>query len=358
MKLFRKKNMGALFLLALVSMQVTSREARASDLQSVRLCLDSLSSVHGVEEYERVVKTCFELAKPFAESDSVSGISLYLQTLLAERGLRHDGSREFYRAIASEGQNYFVSHLQKYLGNENLRRLSEVELLDALEALDTAVFYSSLVYAEPAGLGDELRILETLTERKLATPAQATKVFQSLLGNSEWERAAGLTKSWPELGSLPRIRREEAPGPGELGYLTLSADLGTLTLKKYAPTTGPAILIYGDCHFAIEAFRELSAHPDFVKAMLRYGLVVGSPNNTDFAAIDSWRKQFPAFEIHPLYKTGAWFERGFKNTASPSFAFLRNGKIEFAFEGALDGLTEKFRTGLKKIGLPVSGVRK
>jgi hypothetical protein len=80
-------------------------------------------------------------------------------------------------------------------------------------------------------------------------------------------------------------------------------------------------------------------------------LVTGSPDNIEFAEIDSLRRQFPSFEIHPIYNTGAWFQWGFNNMISPNFAFLLDGKTVYTFNGDISELQNEFCVGLSKIGL-------
>jgi len=324
---------------------------KAADLQTVRHCLDSLQSPQDGDAYKRQVEVCFEKAKTFAESPSVSGKALYFRALAFKRNLAWDGTRSFFQAMSDEMQNYYKTHLHNSLQSGRLHRLTNRSLEDALEAVDQGLFYPSIVYADPLGPEQEVLIFRQLEKRHRASQEQATKVFGTLLRNSEWKLAQELTERWPRLGRLPKIVSENSQRTEELGYFVVSSDLNTLLLKRFYLTKGPSVLIFGDCHFAIDAFRELSARPAFVTAMLEHGLVTGSPDNIDFAHIDLLRKQFPAFEIHPLYKTGAWFQRGFNNTVGPNFAFLMDGKIVHAFEGGVPNLQKEFCLGLNRIGL-------
>lgn len=320
----------------------------ATGIEEVRLCLNSLPQ-QKPQDRDVAAEACYQLAKPFAYSKSLLGRFLYFRALVFRQ--RPDGEHS-YQPIADKITAYYRAQLDKSLRHSDLRILPTKSLDEILVSLDLGLFYPSLVYVDPAGLKQMSRVFREIERRKKATVEQAMMVRNTLLQNSEWALSQKLTKRWPQLSPLPEFVNEALLLPEDLGYLSLSEDLTKLTLKRFPLQTGPKIVVnaFSDCPFAIEAFRELSTRTEFVTAMKNFGLVTTNANNTDYREIDSLRKQFPAFELHPLFKVGAWFQM-MRISSSPDFRFLLNGKIEHSFSGSRSDLQENFCLGLSKIGL-------
>ena len=107
------------------------------------------------------------------------------------------------------------------------------------------------------------------------------------------------------ISDLGSILVQDEITTNDLGYYTLATNLNTMTLKKFNSEDGVKIIMFGDCHFAIDAIKALDRNPDLSQIMAETGLVIGS---YDFSAINSLKKDFPNFVIHPIYKEGAWFQ--------------------------------------------------
>lgn len=337
-----------LFLLLLV----LALPAQATSPLDVRTCLNLLPSIQDFERAKEHAEICYRKAKIFSESESVSDRAIYLEALVSVVGFRHF-SRELsaYQIMADETLGYYKSHLYPLLESSRLPTFSDQVLIDALEAINSGLFYPSLVNPEPPGVSKISEILSILEARNAAQEEHAFRSVRTFLSLSDWKTAKEIVQRWPQIGPLPDVDLGTTLLPTELGYLSLSSDKRTLVLQKYVVSKGPQILIFGDCHFAIDAYQELSSRPAFVKAMREYGLVLGSPVNFNVAEIDSLRTQFPAFEIHPVYKQGAWSQKGFNTLISPNFAFFLDGKAVHTFSSFIPELQNEFCRGLEKIGL-------
>ena len=217
--------------------------------------------------------------------------------------------------------------------------------------LTAVCFTLGIAFDTELGLDQTQMIFRELVARGAATLADAQMMEGELLKNSEWKKAKALTELWPALGWIPDFVSDPGLKNSDLSYLTLSPDLSTLTQTKLQLTSGPQIIMYGDCHFAVYAIAQLAAHPDISEIMGDlHGLVLASVDNNDFVGMNQQREQYPGFENHPIFKSGNWYQNGYNIIDMPNFIFLRDGVVQYSAIGAQDAV-QSFCRGLKAIGL-------
>lgn len=280
--------------------------------------------------------------------------ALRLQSLADS--LETDGSREGFQQKADALAQYFFEHIDNQVSLHAMKSWSDQEILVVYDGLLALEFWSSKVYATDVALGKYALVFEELEKRKIATNKQAHYLFTALLSNGKWDEAREILRRWPSLSSewIPQIVGAVDLSDAALGYYVVSADLKTMSLKQFDRNRGPRIIISGFCHFADDFIRKLSSQAEFSQIMAQYGIVI-NPNDLSefgFKKMDSLRKEFPAFEFHPVISSGAWFTGGVNTLVSPSVVFLLNGQEAYrSIFGANQDSIVEFCKGLKSIGL-------
>jgi hypothetical protein len=320
-----------------------------ASLPEVRSCLDSLELPDQPGDYNHRIAACFEIAKGFELSPNLSARALYQRALVYDLSIQVNGERGTYESIAAEVSAYYRTGLDR--SSSEVRGLTTEALADLFDGINARVFFPSLVTSHVPALQRERRVFRELEHRGFGTATKAGKLFHSLLRQSLWLEAGELAADWPSLESPPVLEGKLTSG---LNYLSLSLDGHSFSRHSYVPRKGPSIVVSGDCHFALDDFRNLSSDPAIAQVMRDHGFVIGASDNVDTALIDTLRKQFPAFEIHPVVRQGQWFQGGFDTTISPSYNFLLDGKIVYSLPGQASFSPERFCAGLKAIGLSAS----
>lgn len=189
-----------------------------------------------------------------------------------------------------------------------------------------------------------------MEDRKIATDSQASELFRAFVKSNRWTEAKALKARWKSLSkeTTPAIRVEDEVSTEDLGYYSLSSDLSDLILRKFEYKNGMRILISGDCHFAIDAFKILNQKKDFSELMAQRGLVIGG---TDYETIHQLRKQYSNFEIHITHNPSSWFKMGVDIFIMPSFTFFKDGKRTYSFNSVSSNLVGDFCRGLKSTGM-------
>lgn len=213
--------------------------------------------------------------------------------------------------------------------------------------LSGLVFYSSLVSTSDPGVEEARLIFAELFRRNVIDDQLAKNFYTILLRYSDLKGAKELTKQWPQLSAVPELTESKVIRPSELGYFEISSDSKKASLKKFNYGSGSYVVMFADCHFAFDAMKKLSTSPEIRSFMKENGLVIAM--NLDLDEMTSLKKQFPDFELHPIYKTGSWFKKGFDVTDSPSFSFYKDGLQKFTFNGAGSNLLKNFCQGLQQI---------
>jgi hypothetical protein len=261
------------------------------------------------------------------------------------------GEREFYNKISEKLTRYFRNHLDTSISFETVKTMNESVLHSLLEDLSILDFYSREVSPIEISRMKTQIVYEELEKRHKNTDKETQEYYRySLLGYEKWEEATSLASRSPILNSviIPKvIDTSGGIGPQELGYFTLNTDLKSMYLKKFDWSKGPKIILYSDCHFGLNTISILQNNIEIIKIMKDIGIVVG---NYDFFGIDSTRKKYPDFEIHPLHHGGNWFQKGVDTWSSPSILFLKDGIAKYQIIGLNEKyLLEDFCRGLEAI---------
>lgn len=339
------------FFIVLISFSI-SFGAMAS-LNEVQACLEEIRTNPIPEKSQEIINRCYDKALPWATSSSVQGKFLYVQVLQSYLNIGSDRSSR--QALAQKLSNYYLNHLDAEITSSSIQAWSDSDIETVFNGFTAVEFFTSRVFEVDVALEKYKNVFENLEERNLATEMQAHYLYSALLANGQWEKARSVLKRWPQLSptQLPMIEDKNSLPPSSLGYFVVSPDLKTMSLKQFDPSHGPKIVLSGFCHLAEDLIRGLAKEPEISQIMKQSGLVI-NPNEFgefDFQKMDSLRKEFPNFEIHPVNSSGAWFSWGIHTLSSPFVLFLLDGQPKYQMNGVGKYSVKDFCIGLESIGL-------
>ena len=338
-------------MIAIFNMNSSQAMASSEKDDKIKYCFEKILAAQDYPSHVKMAGECYEKAKPFEFSDSLTERSLYLKAL----SFFVSPITSTYQNASEQLTSYYKKFLGPYLIPERLRYLTNIELQDVFDGVDSGLSYSPFVSVDEIGLDKMVDMSAELIKRQVYSQEDIKEMFDLFLQNSEWGHAKNMSLRWPELGFVPSILFSEPVSSSELGFYTLSKDLSSLKLEKARLHVGPQILMFGDCHFAIDLICRIGGKPDLNLIMKQIGIVLAGAGTTDFAEIDSLRKTYSGFELHPLHKQGLWAQSGFNIFESPNLVFLLDGVPKFKMIGSSNKNVEQFCAGLASIGITTPG---
>ncbi len=219
-----------------------------------------------------------------------------------------------------------------------------------LKSLNKASFYS---YGAARYVSLQEKVFDELTLRRLQTADDVERMFQKYLSARMFDKAEALKSRFPasNLWSIPRIVELNEPRSKLYKVYDVSDDSQTATVRHLPVEAGPKIVIaaFGACPVTSRALKYLETDKDLLRALQTNGAIVTA--RFEPAGVAYLNSQFSAARLSIAYEIEDW--PGIDFSSSPTFYFLKDGKILHQFVGwgpAADSIRE-FNKGLRLIGL-------
>jgi len=224
----------------------------------------------------------------------------------------------------------------KTLLGQNAFAPGELAAFDDRTLKDAYALASHFNFYTPSSksLAAQEEILAALGKRGLANEEKVQDLHNYLLDSKLFTKASALKELYPsfELQSVPPITGSLAVKPGEAAVFYTKDGVASLEIRK-VKKNGRRILVAArpDCHFAHDALTAIEKDPELRAVFSKYALTL-TPQ-MDFGALGSWNK---AHRLKYLVANSASDWPGVDFSLSPSFYFIRNGKILHTVPGWAD----------------------
>jgi hypothetical protein len=225
--------------------------------------------------------------------------------------------------------------------DQTLRRL--------FDGLEEASFYS---YGAAPHLPRQERVFEELAARRIATQDDIQDLFQRQLAARAFDKARAFRERFPEAGlwRVPRII-DEAPADAPHRVFDISADSQTATVKVLPVSRGPRIVaaVLGSCPVTTRALKAIEAREPLRRALRELGAAITI--RFEPGGVTDFNEKQKSLRLYVVYDRASW--PGFDLSMSPTFYFLKDGKIERTIRGWDSGTGESFKEfedGLRSIG--------
>jgi hypothetical protein len=225
-----------------------------------------------------------------------------------------------------------------------------LELL--LKSLDAASFYS---YGAPRYVSLQGKVFDEAAKRHVETPDDIQKMFQNYLSARMFDKAGSLRLRFPDanLWRVPEV--VDSSDKRQLYEVyDISNDSRTATVIHLPIEVGARIVIAakGGCPVTSRALRTIEKDKDMLRTLQSNGMVVTM--NFEPGGVAYFNSTMTAARLYVAHELEDW--PGMDFSMSPTFYFLKNGKIvhQFVGWGPNDESLRDFNKGLAMIGLKKS----
>lgn len=230
----------------------------------------------------------------------------------------------------------------------------EDSALDQYAEGDLAAVFDFLNFYATGNSGAEvaeklLKMYARLEKAGQGAPQKGEWVYKALLAARNFEAAESFRLAHPELklATVPEIKGETGLKPGEALVYVMGNSPDSMNAER-VDKNEPQVIMVGlpGCHFCNYAFKTIEGDPKMLRIFKKHGQVLTS--RADFEKIF---KRNSAKELK--YKLVASVEEwpGMDFTTSPSFYFLKDGKIIYTFSGwPKTGKMDELYVGLGRLG--------
>jgi hypothetical protein len=219
-----------------------------------------------------------------------------------------------------------------------------------LQSLNSASFYTN--GAQPY-LSWQERVFEEMAARKIQDSGDIEDLFHKYLAARMFDRAKALRARFPSanLWKVPEIVESNDAGGGRYKVFDISDDAQTATVKYLPVGMGPKIVIaaIGGCPVTARALKYAQTDKDMLRALQANGFIV--TKRFEPAGVAFMNSKTSAARLYVAYTVKDW--PGFDFSRSPTFYFLKDGKILHEFVGWGDDgeAVRDFNKGMELIGL-------
>ena len=233
---------------------------------------------------------------------------------------------------------------------DKLHAYSPQTLKLLLKGLDTASFYS---YGAAHYVSMQEKVFNELADRHLQTPEDIEAIFQKYLSARMFDKAKSLRSKYPDakLWRIPEIVESNGHGKS-YGVYDISDDSRTATVKYLPIDSGPKIVIaaLGECPVTARALKSVETDKDLLRVLQSNGMLLTMRFEPEGVAFFN-AKTTAATRLYVAYTLEDW--PGMDFTMSPTFYFLKDGKIlhQFVGWGPDEESLRDFNKGLALIGL-------
>ncbi len=199
------------------------------------------------------------------------------------------------------------------------------EEIDALfKAAGMVTFYANLNHVD-----DQRRWLDELIRRHAATPAHYKSMHESYVRARHFAEARTLSQQHPEIDfdPLPPIVDTPPYYSSTRTVLTFSeSDGGLIRLPVSGPDDGIFVIFSPSCHFSQDAIVAIQADPDLSRLFDDNTQWLQPPDGRlEYDSLRRWVVEHPWKKVGIIWRADEW--EHFNLTSTPTFYFVRNGKI-------------------------------
>lgn len=248
--------------------------------------------------------------------------------------------------------NIYTREFSKYFSSEeSVRRMGNEDVKILFRAASLMAFYqSSKTYR------NDMRVaLEVMDARGIAAEQDFKDMFGELLKDREFAEARTFRRKHPSL-HLPRVPEfrdrtaSETQGPTALN---IDDEKFQLVRTSLDISHGAHVIVIGHpkCQFCQAAIRDISKDPDFAEVFFLHSRWLAPPERElNIDAFQQWNRNHPHVKMEMIYSRDEW--PGFAIGATPTFYFLRDGKVVGKVSGwPKEGHLKELKSGFKQLGL-------
>ena len=229
---------------------------------------------------------------------------------------------------------------------EKLETYSDRTLTRLYEALNDNTFHSP---DNAALVKMQENVLEERVRRKKFFDHNIRDLIMIYLGTRSFDKAAALKNRFPEfkLPCVPEIIYSTVSVSGPWRVYDVSDGGKKAQVKALPLAGGPKIVMamLTGCHVGERAMTEILADPEMGPAFRKYGIVV--TGKFDSVGVSMWRDYFKFTEVYLTFGKDDF--PGLLLISSPSFNFMRDGKVIAGITGWGDDSKAEFLKNLHEI---------
>lgn len=235
------------------------------------------------------------------------------------------------------------------LSASNLQNYSTATLKVLFQGLGNVTFYTR---GAPPHLDRQERVFEELAARGATTADDAMDLFQGYLAARLLDRARRLKDRFPDakLWKLPVVVEDKDLREEVFRVYDISNDSTTATVKHLPIRGGPWIVVstWYSCPVAARTLEYIEADKAMRQIMQKHGIILTGRFEPGGVVRRNAKVKFA--RTYVAYTEQDW--PGIEFGASPTFHFLKDGKILHRFWGAdtKEGFFQDFKRGLEAIG--------
>lgn len=331
--------------------------AAASVLEVVNDCLVQSSLSSNRDDAKLKIQECYNSALILQNSSSLAERAAFLSSLILKT--QFEDNEDHYQYVFDAAFSYYSKKLRNKVSPNDFKKSNQHELLSYYKASYLMTFYSFLISKDVSAKEMMIKAFNELVRQNWANEKQAQEAFLTSVKYHDWKTAKEIATNWPQIknSTLPKIVGDDSFNSERTKYFEISSD-GSLHVKAFRLNIQPQIILVAGCHFATDAIKALSSEASVSEFMTTYGLTIAPPDDLDLVEMDKLNNTYPAFRIHPVVNSWAWWNLGIKTDATPTLYFIKDGKIHYKYFGAKNILNE-FCNGVRSIGLnlPVACIK-
>lgn len=211
-----------------------------------------------------------------------------------------------------------------------LSKYSDTEIGRLYDALFRITFFFP---EQDIYLGMQENVLEEKILRRKHINYDVERMHKIYIDSRKFNKASNIRKRFPDIKFLyvPDTIIESINGKIEYRVYDVSHGAEKAILKSINMSKGLKVVmvIFTGCAIAEESMEQIMADLELSALFKKYGVLLTT--RFDTKGILLWREHFNFPEIYIVYKASDF--PGFDFRTSPSFYFLRDGKVKFSFSG-------------------------
>ena len=218
--------------------------------------------------------------------------------------------------------------------------------------MDNVAFYSE----SGAVVSDMERLFPEISNRRLATPERVESLYNDCMLTHRFNEATVLAKKYPQaqLSVPPPIHSSVHFAKAERVF-SIANGTGSMRIEKPSWKKGPRIIMLSSpsCHPSNRAIADMESDPSLKSLFESHALLIASPHAVKtLPEIVAWNKKHLSLRNHVAYSSADWPQ--FKRWGTPTFYFIKDGKILSSFSGWKDPVAVSKAAlvrGMERIGL-------
>ena len=270
----------------------------------------------------------------------------------AEKSYFTEGSTQTLQEFGRRLEAAYRTSLKPEIAPARLKRLNDKDLGALFDITDKVAFYSES--------GDVAKDMEgpflEISNRRLAMKQRVTDFHYVCLLTRRFDAASTLVKKYPEAHLLhpPLIRKSVHFAKTERVF-SIADGVRSVSIEKLSWKKGPRIIMLSSptCNPSNQAISDIESDPSLKLLFEAHALLIHSSHDiAELPEIVAWKQKHPSLRNYIAYSSADWPQ--FKKWGTPTFYFIKDGKILSSFGGWKDPVSESKAAlvrGMELIGL-------